>query len=982
MEKKIIVLISIICMVICGCVKETKKSEDATLKKLVLTTVSGTAIYLNENFSTTITSYSAIVDVTTDEIKIIAESNNEKAKIEGTGKVQIEGNEKLFKINVTAENGNVLIYKVLVNRKAVTVSALKLNITSAGIKVGESITLSAIVTMNPANSEKTTVSYMSNNTTVAAVTTNGVITAKAAGTAVITAKAGDKTTEVKVTVTKVETSETTVSAIAFNITKASIRVGGSITLGALVIMVPEDATKSAITYRSLNAAIASISTEGVIKGIKTGIAEIEAKAGDKTTTAVITVVADFSNEVYQDRSSNYSYTRATFPLGGNIPGPADWTRANIFVDLMKQAEYFGTADEPWGRKIQTDENSWPTEDFGVILFRDWYSIGNVGTYKISFQCSTTPAISTNASSGEITNVVRNNETGYVTADLTTDHQQDQLFLSFRNTNGGVKNLKVIRPGYTAQQTFTKEFLDHIDRFSQIRLMETVRTNESEETTWAERIKPTDGAYGHKKRRGISWEHCIELANTSKSDLWINVPHMADADYIRNLAKLIKSQLNPELNVYVEYSNEVWNWMFPQTHWAEDAASKAPYVSKLSYDGETNPGYLHFRLVGEKLKECSDIFGEVFGTTEINKRVRPVLGVQIVYGITYEQPLKYLKDTYGDPRNYIYGIAGAAYLSVGEANMVKDNLTVDDVIAGFEDNLNNVVPQFIELEKSFAIEYGLKMLQYEGGPDTYAPGEGNLQAKEDAQKDPRIKDIIIKYLENWYYAGGDLFCWYAAGSSSWYSQYGSFGLINIPGQDVGPKVEAIDAIIAAGTAKYAGGQIPTDNPKMDLSGNTAVIDFEGLADTGPNVSLGESINVGDYTFSNMSQLAAIKNLEWASEDFPSIVLHGLNWGGQMKIIKTDKKPFSIKSIRLMRPFNFDQAASVKITGYFHTRGSIETVVDIPAENGVGGVVYTFPEEWTATGMKEIKFEFKELAGWQGVTRYGAIDDLEIYETVLP
>ena len=38
---------------------------------------------------------------------------------------------------------------------------------------------------------------------------------------------------------------------------------------------------------------------------------------------------------------------------------------------------------------------------------------------------------------------------------------------------------------------------------------------------------------------------------NKADLWINIPHMADKDYIRSLAKLIKNQLNPELNVYVE-----------------------------------------------------------------------------------------------------------------------------------------------------------------------------------------------------------------------------------------------------------------------------------------------------------------------------------------------------------------------------------------------------------------------------------------------
>lgn len=682
---------------------------------------------------------------------------------------------------------------------------------------------------------------------------------------------------------------------------------------------------------------------------------------------------------YVDNSSKYSYTRATFPLGGNIFHPADWSRANIFTDLIKQVEFFGTADQPWVKGIKTDENSWPLEDFGVILFRDPYSIGNVGTYKISFYCSGIPDITTNASDGIISNVKRDEATGKVTADLTTETKQDQLFLSFRNTNGGVRNLKVIRPGYSENETFTKEFLDHIDRFSMIRTMETVLTNNSEETKWSERQKPTDGAYAEKKRRGVAWEYCIELANTTKADLWINIPHMADKDYIRSLAKLIKNQLKPELNVYVEYSNEVWNWMFTQSHWALETAGKPEYFSKLSYDGQTNPGYLHYRFIGEKIKECSDIFGEVFGKDEINKRVRPILCGQIVYGITFEEPLKYLNDTYGDPSKYIYAIGGAPYFNMGEEMLQKESVTVDEIISGFTDNIDDVVPVMVENMKNFAVQYNLKMVCYEGGADTYGPGSGSLKEKEASKKDPRIKDIIIKYLENWYYEGGDIFCWYAAGPSAWDSQYGSFGLINIPGQDVGPKVEAIDAVIAGGMDKYAGGQLPTDNPKMDPNGETTVIDFENLTDTGTGYSLGWNITEGNYNFTSNSQFCALKDLGNWTESYPSIVLHGYSWGTVMKITRPDKKPFSPKEIRVLRPYNTDQASKVKITGYMHTRASMTLTVELPFESGRNGVLYKFPAEWTGVGMKEIKLEF--IDGVSGEIRFGAIDDIVMYETVV-
>lgn len=82
-------------------------------------------------------------------------------------------------------------------------------------------------------------------------------------------------------------------------------------------------------------------------------------------------------------------------------------------------------------------------------------------------------------------------------------------------------------------------------------------------------------------KGGSWEHAILLANLTKKDAWINIPVRATDDYIRNLANLFKygsdgvnpyttPQRNPiyppldgNLNIYVEYSNEVWNSIFSQ-----------------------------------------------------------------------------------------------------------------------------------------------------------------------------------------------------------------------------------------------------------------------------------------------------------------------------------------------------------------------------------------------------------------------------------
>lgn len=60
--------------------------------------------------------------------------------------------------------------------------------------------------------------------------------------------------------------------------------------------------------------------------------------------------------------------------------------------------------------------------------------------------------------------------------------------------------------------------------------------------------------------GIAYEWMIDLCNRTGRDMWINVPPFASNDYWTQLATLIRNNLDPKLKVYVEYSNETWNWI--------------------------------------------------------------------------------------------------------------------------------------------------------------------------------------------------------------------------------------------------------------------------------------------------------------------------------------------------------------------------------------------------------------------------------------
>ena len=56
---------------------------------------------------------------------------------------------------------------------------------------------------------------------------------------------------------------------------------------------------------------------------------------------------------------------------------------------------------------------------------------------------------------------------------------------------------------------------------------------------------------------------IDLCNELGADPWFCMPHKANARYVERFAGLVKSRLRPDLNVYVQWSNEVWNSQFPQ-----------------------------------------------------------------------------------------------------------------------------------------------------------------------------------------------------------------------------------------------------------------------------------------------------------------------------------------------------------------------------------------------------------------------------------
>jgi len=101
-------------------------------------------------------------------------------------------------------------------------------------------------------------------------------------------------------------------------------------------------------------------------------------------------------------------------------------------------------------------------------------------------------------------------------------------------------------------------------------------------------------------------------------------------------------------------------------------------------------------------------------------------------------------------------------------------TVDDVLAALTETvrttpLNSRFEHNAYLNKKF----NLKLMAYEGGPDTF--GSGSVAAKAAANRDSRMFELCKTYLNNWADQGGGLFMWYAAGAGNWETNYGTWSL---------------------------------------------------------------------------------------------------------------------------------------------------------------------------------------------------------------
>jgi len=668
---------------------------------------------------------------------------------------------------------------------------------------------------------------------------------------------------------------------------------------------------------------------------------------------------------------------AAVPLGAGLNGEIDWSRDEVFVDMIKTTRgfYVKAGSE---QRVKTDRSGWPLEDFWVRVSDTGAPVG-AGVYKLSFDGPPTVTVDTGGSGAVLvkTGTGAASRTSY---DVHVEAVQTMLEFNFHATLGQVRNIRCLRPGYSTVRPplFTREYLALIQARSPnlLRFMDWHSTNGNLEAEWSERSLTSDATQtavltrdvhvGWSKTpvtmtngKGICWEYCIALANATGKDMWLNVPVLASDDYVRHLAALVKSTLNPGLHVYVEYSNEVWNDGFLQTGLNRDLAVAEVKAGGTTLDYDKTPSTdsvtLGDRRVAKRLKEISAIFVTAFGPNSLGVQIRPILAYQLAPS-RFDNQLTFINTVYGKPSRFYWGMGIAPYFACGNgqgADARKD-LTKEDVLNALSADIDHYRDtKTIDEHQTLATYYGLKLCAYEGGPDTFGPN--NIAAKKAASLDPRMRDLVVKYLQMWYAKGGGQFNWFVLGASNFDTQYGTWALTDRLRDLNQPKELGFDAVrtsplptITAGFAlpgeidarDYSGSNEPLTNPFIRYIGSGSKFDYlVRVAQPGKyllRVSVGADKpgTMLDVLLNNtlVQAIAVPARAPNAPEDtFTDTSPLTLTLPAGLSVIRLhvpSERPYSINSLKLTRPDGTGLTTALPMFGGFQFFWQQETSVGKP------------------------------------------------------
>ena len=223
-----------------------------------------------------------------------------------------------------------------------TIQSISFANTSISLKKGESSQLN--VTINPVELSNTKLVWTSSNTSVVTVDNNGKITAKSVGQSVITVTTSNNkkaTCNVKVSDTSIA-----ISNISLSSTNISLNTNEAYQLNTFIS--PSNATLRELEWSSSNTNIATVNSNGLIKGINPGNAVITVKVKNSniqarcnvtinkaTPTVTYSPVPVYTSTPEKLRSVSIGITQTQKKVGETLQLTARLTPSNATINSIK-----------------------------------------------------------------------------------------------------------------------------------------------------------------------------------------------------------------------------------------------------------------------------------------------------------------------------------------------------------------------------------------------------------------------------------------------------------------------------------------------------------------------------------------------------------------------------------------------------------------------------------------------------------------------
>lgn len=565
-------------------------------------------------------------------------------------------------------------------------------------------------------------------------------------------------------------------------------------------------------------------------------------------------------------------------MGMNLDRVADfnanWMFTDAFLSSRDWQSYgyntvtrelsFGT-----GGSVHVDQHGWPTQlnqwtneqgqpmqqQLGTLMFDGIDGHYPAGNYRAEWQGTGTLAWAGDAHLAEqgltadgghyaVVNVAAPTRGG-IAMRIETMSSADPIrdvHVSMPDYQGQSFVGQVWRPG-ASFSPFHPLFRERLDPFDTIRFQQPARTITSDIVHWDDRSRLDDARqsdFANNFQNGLAPEYMIELCNELHANAWFDMPYLADDDYVRHFATLVRDTLAPGLKVYVEWSNEVWNFSpgYESFQWVTQQMALPE-----------NAGLSFYQIWAREAKRDFDICSDVFAG-QSDRLVRVVAGQAASVNVA-AQVLANMEGAFD-------AVSCDGYVTFAQPQLLeyRNHLpSVDQVVSDlFNRSLPNTLT-FLQNHQNLADQYSqalgrnIQLIVYEGGPLLNGGGQPFEQTFLQAAQDPHMYGLYEALLRGAEAVGVDMFAHYVYTDTSPFGDASALRWQDQPLADA-PKYRALlDAV--SGELFTPEFSVEAVTPTADEHGQqpaTLRVSRTGSADLPLQVSyqLGGTARANDYT----------------------------------------------------------------------------------------------------------------------------------------